>query len=364
MSGETVEPGIRWEAGTSEGEAVIGVGESFSYTPKSWFGKVKGFDEYTIVKGRAVAVRQAKLLTTTDVVAPGNVAIKGDTIVRGSEALDIVSSEGSVVTPGSSFKGTPFGSLKTVERGVLSSKPFNTKSQVDFGGVSSSTVASRTSSLSGLSRISSGQSVTTSYKSTGSSQVSPVSPVSSGGGSSESLSVGSSGGISSGRSFGGSSSTGSSSGGSSGGGSSGGSSGGGSSRGPPETPPTYPKAISNSKGERKERKEQFKVEVRKKGVFKTIAITDTPQEAFRIGKFNVEQTASASLRVKPVGSSSKVSGVGKGILPFSKFRESTKEPDVFIQRRKFRIGTPGEKKEITYKGLQVLRQNKVFGRLR
>ena len=372
MSGKVVEPGWKWEAGTAEGEAGIILGENLAYTPKSTIGKFKGFDEYTVIKGRAVAVRQAELLTSNQPVASSSVVVGGKTILKGGEALDIVSSEATVVTPLSSYKGVPFGSLKTVESkpsSFLKSQPKGF-SQIDLGGVSGSTVASRTTSLSGLSKFSPGQSVKTSYKSLGSSQKSPVSslvsPVSRG-----SLSVGSSGGISTGRSFGGSSgggSSGISKGGSSGGGSSGGSSGGGSSGGssrPGDTvPPSYPKAYSRPDSEKKERKEQFKVEVRKKGVFKTIAVTETPQEAFRIGKFNVEQTASASLRVKPVNSGSKVTGVGKGILPFSKFRESKKEPDVFIQRRKFRIRTPGEKKEITYKGLMVQKNKKIFGRLR
>jgi len=355
MTGKKVEPGWRWEAGTSEGEAVIGEAETLAYTPKTWLGKIKGFDEYTVIKGRAVAVRQAELLTSNQPVAPSSVVVKGQTVVKGSKALDDLSSGQSTVTPLSSYKSVPFGSLKSSEVPTSSKGVF---SQVDLGGVRSSIVSRPESSFSGLSSLSPSQSVTTSYKSSGPSQFSPVSspvsPVSRG----SSLTTSSSGVLLSGRSF--ESSSGDSSGGSSGGVSS----GGGSSGIPIEPIREYPKTYLSPRTEKKERKEQFKVEVRKKGVFKTIAITETPEEAFRIGKFNVEQTASASLRVSPVGSSSKVTGVGKGILPFSKFRESKKEPDVFIQRRQFRIGTPGEKKEITFKGLMVQKNKKVFGRLR
>jgi len=44
-----------------------------------------------------------------------------------------------------------------------------------------------------------------------------------------------------------------------------------------------------------------------------------------------------------------------GILPRQKFRPSKQDANIFVQRRPFRIKTGGEKREITYKGLEVLR---------
>lgn len=133
---------------------------------------------------------------------------------------------------------------------------------------------------------------------------------------------------------------------------------------PPDVPPPPPPKIPFSSGSDKKPGGGFLVQVRKKGVFKTIAVTETPQEAFRIGKFNVEQTASASLRVKPIKSGEKVTGIGKSILPLTSFRESKREPDTFIQRRQFRISSPGEKREITQKGLLKLRSKNIFGRMK
>jgi len=42
------------------------------------------------------------------------------------------------------------------------------------------------------------------------------------------------------------------------------------------------------------------------------------------------------------------------------FRESKKEPGVFIEKRKFRIDTPGEKRKITFKGLQIIKVKSIF----
>lgn len=364
MSGETVEPGIRWEAGTVEKEAVIGEGEAFAYSPKTKVGKLKGFDFYTEYKGRAVAVRTARLLTEGDIVSPGNIIVEGGKVQAGAEAFEMIASESKVTTPAAYGKALPFGSLKVVETKTKSySKPPAVTLKVDLGGVSSSQVRSKTSVVSGLSRISPTQSVQISSVKSTKSQVSPVSsPISPVSGMS--ISESSVGGLLSGKSFGGGSS-GISTGGSIGGGSSG-ISKGGSSRGGGETVPReYPRTYPRPETKAEKKKEQFRVEVRKKGVFKTIAVTETPEEAFRIGKVNVEQTASASLRVKPVNTGEKVTGIGKSFLPESKFRLSQKEPDVFIQKRKFRISSPGEKKEITFKGIFMQKQKKarkgIFG---
>lgn len=89
----------------------------------------------------------------------------------------------------------------------------------------------------------------------------------------------------------------------------------------------------------------------------------TKQEAFKIGKHRVEHTARASFKVRELGSTQVVRGY-QGMFSKLKFRESKKEPGVFIQRRKFRISTAGEKKDIPYKGLQVQKVKRIFGKRR
>lgn len=51
------------EPGTTELEAVIPVSQSFKYNPKTFFGRIKGFDYYTKYDGRVVAIRDAALLS-------------------------------------------------------------------------------------------------------------------------------------------------------------------------------------------------------------------------------------------------------------------------------------------------------------
>jgi len=50
------------------------------------------------------------------------------------------------------------------------------------------------------------------------------------------------------------------------------------------------------------------------------------------------------------------------VLPSKTFYSSKKEPGVFIQRREARISSPGEKREITFKGIQMQRNKNIFGR--
>lgn len=50
------------EMGTSEIEAVIPFGAKFEYSVKSFIGKLKGFDEYTVFEGKTVAIRKTKVI--------------------------------------------------------------------------------------------------------------------------------------------------------------------------------------------------------------------------------------------------------------------------------------------------------------
>lgn len=115
-----------------------------------------------------------------------------------------------------------------------------------------------------------------------------------------------------------------------------------------------------TEGEKKQ-SGKYEVQVREKGIFKTISVASSPQEAFKFGQRKVEQTASASLRIKNMGGTGDVLSIGRSILPKKSFYESKKEPGVFIQRREKRISSPGEKREITFKGLMVKKSRSIFG---
>jgi hypothetical protein len=361
MTGETVKAGPRVEAGTSEIEAVIGEGEQFQYTPKTIIGKVKGFDQYTTYKGRAVAIRQGKVLTTgVEALSPGSVVVGKETIKSGQESFGSLATGKKVVTPLSSAKAVPFGSLKTAKVVEARASVGSSRRAINFRStqvLSSRQEVSKGSLTSFVGKVSA---VSSNAKSK-SSVVSVPSGISHERSVIRDLSRG---GFSSGQSFGGSSGGGSS-------GKSGESIGSGSSRGgstgrsygagqeiPKEIVRSYPKPTT----EKKKKKGEFAVQVRSKGVFKTIAVKETPEEAFVFGKTRVQQTASASLRVKSINTPESVTSVGKRILPSKTFYESKKEPGVFIQKRGARISTSGEKREITFKGI-IMSRNKNKGGL-
>jgi len=115
----------------------------------------------------------------------------------------------------------------------------------------------------------------------------------------------------------------------------------------------------------KEPKQAYDVFVRTEGTFKRIATTDTLGRAFNAGRIRVVNTAAASFKVRAVGKPESSTLRGRKYVPQQSFYESKKEPGVFIQKRSFRIGTAGEKREITYRGIAASRgstnKKKVFG---
>ena len=119
----------------------------------------------------------------------------------------------------------------------------------------------------------------------------------------------------------------------------------------PVKPFEYPKPISyipSSKDKKKSKKASLYV--RRKGKFELKGISEDVEGLFKRGREIVEQTASASFKV--------VEDSGKAILPNilpSKFTKSKRDAGVLVQKREFRIGTAGEKREITYKGIQARR---------
>ena len=96
----------------------------------------------------------------------------------------------------------------------------------------------------------------------------------------------------------------------------------------------------------------FQVQVRRQGKFKVIATTSTEQEAFKIGRTNVQNTAAASFRVK--GFNQEDGPINTNFMD-RQFYSSKKEPGTFIQKNQFRISTAGEKREITAKGIMTNR---------
>ena len=110
----------------------------------------------------------------------------------------------------------------------------------------------------------------------------------------------------------------------------------------------------------------YDVLVRRKGQFRKIATVEDIDKAFNIGSTNVRNTASASFKVKPVGSNDRIVSPRKNILNNRIFYKSKREPGVFIQERSNRISSPGEKREITFKGIFSNKMksfsNKLFGR--
>ena len=132
---------------------------------------------------------------------------------------------------------------------------------------------------------------------------------------------------------------------------------------PPPIPPEIPPVDFMTKPSDGIKKgSSYSVQVRSKGSFKEVGKATTLKEAFGIGKQKVLTTASASFRVVPATKGENVFVAGSGLLPKNLFYSSKKEPGVFIQRREARISTAGEKREITFKGIQMRRNKNIFGR--
>lgn len=99
----------------------------------------------------------------------------------------------------------------------------------------------------------------------------------------------------------------------------------------------------------------FDVFVRKKGVFYKANVKPLEKsQALSFGAYRTSTTASATFQIRP----SQTPGLGKffgggGFL--NNFYSAKQSPNTYIQKRSKRIGTPGEKYEITYKGLYTKR---------
>lgn len=295
----------RLEKGTTELEAVIPLGTRFTYEPKTFFGRLKGFDEYTVVDGTPVAIRRATL--EVEDVYPGRVRegvdVPSERIVRESAELSRVGESTRVVSP------------RVVAPSISAGSDASSLSE----SVSSpSRVASGSSRVSGVpsgSRVGSSEVVrpteprTTSYRA-------PTRPT--------------------------------------------------SYRSPtrrtsqtyypyypssPRTPRTPGFTRSTTiRPFRKQGESQFAVFVRRFGDFSRVGTTKTLGEASRIGSYNVGTSAAASFYVQDIATGQRVNpNLGKD------FYLSAREPGVAIERRSRRIKSGGELRDITYKGIQARR---------
>jgi len=127
---------------------------------------------------------------------------------------------------------------------------------------------------------------------------------------------------------------------------------------PPRPIPTFktnqPKFLIPKGSAKKEKKKKgFNVEVKKRGKYyqentKPLSL----RKAMALGKKEVDNTASASFRIRPNDKSTKFitkarTMMGKEIRP----SKNKRTPNVFVEKRKYRIDSAGEKAEITRKGL-------------
>lgn len=107
----------------------------------------------------------------------------------------------------------------------------------------------------------------------------------------------------------------------------------------------------------------FDVFVKRKGIFEKASTNPlVKSQALEYGAFRVQQEASASFKILPSSKSSVGSFFGGASSFKTNFYESKKASNVFIQKARNRIGTAGEKREITFKGIQASKNKNIFRR--
>lgn len=311
------------EAGTVEEEAVIPIGaEIKQIRPETGLAKFKGYSEYTTSEGYAVPIRKYKIVGETDKVPILETAVPKKEI--------------------SSYEYKPKISSPIIPKEPIylsSSKKVSSKVSPVSSSISSSVSEISNYSISSSSIESSGISTGESYPSKTSSEGSSIStpsykPSEISSYTSESSKV------------------------------SGYSPSSYSSRGYSEifVPPEYQlkKPIYILKKEYKKKKKGFRVEVRRKGVFQEIKDTfATEKEAMAFGFEKVKKSAAATYKIKPVDYEPSKKFQGK-INYNELYAKKEKGQTLYIQKSKFRISTPEEKKEITYKGIQARKLKTLF----
>lgn len=111
-----------------------------------------------------------------------------------------------------------------------------------------------------------------------------------------------------------------------------------------------------ARGKKRFLPDSFGVLVRRRGTFSSVGKGLGYEEAVKKGAGIVAATAAASFKVEPEGESK--GGSPFEFLPKGRFRASKREPGVIIEKRQFRISTPGEVGEISRKGQAASRRGK------
>lgn len=117
--------------------------------------------------------------------------------------------------------------------------------------------------------------------------------------------------------------------------------------------PIIPPVTWKNQREDKKEKDLFTTSIRRKGKFKSIGTSTSKETAARLGISAVKESAAASFKV-----TSQREGIIKNIITNREFTSSKREPGVFIQKRSYRISSPGEKQEITRQGILSSKKNR------
>lgn len=113
---------------------------------------------------------------------------------------------------------------------------------------------------------------------------------------------------------------------------------------PPKIQPGLPQP-TYYKPKTKNDKPTYIVQVRRKGTFGSIFRTTNKEVAYRVGESEIKGRSSASFRIL------KDNTILDTDKQFKQLYGSAKEKGVYIEKREFRINSPGEKAEITLKGI-------------
>jgi hypothetical protein len=96
----------------------------------------------------------------------------------------------------------------------------------------------------------------------------------------------------------------------------------------------------------------FRVEVKEKGVFTSASPEIYAKgDAMQFGKSRLSNTAAASFRLVKTGDKPTARFSSPRINRQDAFTTSKKDSSVVVQKRGYRIGSQGEKQEITFKGI-------------
>ena len=320
---KTTEGKFKLEQGTTEIEAVVPFKAKFEYeTPKTFLGKLKGFEEFTTYEGRAIPIRRGKVLSDTDILSTTDkgITLKTGTVkeayTQSSQALSTKKS----VSPASSLKYS-----SSLDTSSISSSPSKISSEYsissDTSRLSSNTPTSTSiSSASDISRLSS-------------VSITPESPTSITPSSSSSISS-----ISS-ISYPSIPST--------------------PSKSTPSKIPEYvPENIPTTfKGLEKPKKKGKRSElfVKRRGKFELKGVSDDEGLLFKKGFDITRGTASASFKVVEEGKTL----LRPNILP-TDFTKSKRTEGVIVQKREKRISSAGEKFEISQKGIATQRARRLI----